>query len=154
MDLPAAMEKYWGQVTAFALGVFTVAKWIADQRAKRRQEAAAEVAARAAAKIDLTRLAQEVSAEAIQTLRDELHRQALEIETLRREIHDMQREHIASLADKDAEIALLRGRNRQLEANVAAHRRLMIAAGMTLPPEPAFFEVDHGGELKSMGEIR
>ena len=153
MDLPTAIEKYWAQVTLAAGGVFAALKWWTDRGDKTRQAEAAVIAARATAEIDLTRLAKEVSAEAIDTLRDELHRQALEIKDLRGEIRDLQAEHIRMIADKDAEIALLRGRNRQLEATIAAHRRHMIAAGLELPAEHAFFEL-RDGELKTMGETQ
>jgi hypothetical protein len=153
VDLPAAIEKYWAQGVLAVGAVFTGVKWWADRRDKARQAVAASIAARAAAKIDLTRLAAEVSAEAIQTLRDELHRLTLEIEDLRAQFAAAQRDHIRMIADKDAEIALLRGRNRQLEATIAAHRRHMIAAGLELPAEPAFFEL-RDGELTPMGETQ
>jgi hypothetical protein len=61
-----------------------------------------------------------------------------EVEKLRQQIHDMQRDHAKTLAEKDAEITLLRARGLQLEASIA---------------EPAFFEI-RDGELKPMGEIR
>jgi hypothetical protein len=153
VDLPTAFEKYWAHVTLAAGGLWTAVKWWADRRDKNRQAEAASIAARAAAKIDLTRLAAEVSAEAIQTLRDELHRLTLEIDDLRAQFAAAQRDHIRMIADKDAEIALLRGRNRQLEASIAAHRRKMQAAGLELPAEPAFFEISHG-ELTPMGETQ
>jgi predicted nucleic acid-binding Zn-ribbon protein len=151
VDLPTAVEKYWAQMVAIATGSgWALNRWL-DARSKKRAEAVAAIAARAAAKVDLTRLAQEVAAEAIQTLRDELHRQAVEIEELRREIHDIQRDHAKTMAEKDAEITLLRGRIRQLEATIAAHRRQMANAGLPLPAEPAFFEIADG-DLRPMGE--
>lgn len=153
MDLPTVIEKYWAHVVAVA----TAAGWAInkrlDARAKARSDAIAAAAAKEVVKLDLAKLVREETAEIIQRLREEVDHWVAEVEKLRQEIHDVQRDHAKTLAEKDAEIALLRGRERQLEATIAAHRRQMVAAGLPLPPEPAFFEI-RDGELKPMGETK
>lgn len=149
MDFSTAIEKYWGHATAVAVGLFTVFKAWSDQRAKRREAETAAATAKAVAQLDLAKLAQEAAGDVVQLLREEVDHWTAEVGKLRIEL----REAIKMIADKDAEITLLRGRNRQLEATIAAHRRHMLAAGLTLPPEPAFFELSEG-ELKPMGETQ
>lgn len=153
MDFPTAIEKYWAHATLVVGGAWGALKWRADQRAKKRTDDVAAAAARQVAKLDLLKLAREAAADTIQTLREEVDHWTAEVDKLRAELRELQTEHIRMIADKDAEIALLRGRNRQLEATIAAHRRQMVAAGLTLPPEPAFFELREG-ELKPMGETQ
>jgi septal ring factor EnvC (AmiA/AmiB activator) len=148
VDLPTAIEKYWSHAVLFVGGVFTAWKASREMREKRQTDAIAAAAARHAAKLDLTKLAQEAAAEVINTLREEVARLSGELDEVRDELRDLQREHLKMMADKDAKIALLEGRNRQLEASIAAHRRMMLAAGLELPPEPAFFEI-RDGELKT-----
>lgn len=146
MDLPTAIEKYWSHAVLVVGGIFTAWKATREAREKRQTDALAAAAARHAVKLDLTKLAQEAAADVITTLREEIARLSGELDQVRDEMRDLQREHLRMMADKDAKIALLEGRNRQLEASIAAHRRMMLAAGMDLPPEPAFF-VLRGGEL-------
>lgn len=153
MDLPAAIEKYWAHVVALA----TAAGWAITKRldaeSKKRTDAVASAAARQVAKLDLAKLVREETAEIILRLREEVDHWVAEVEKLRQEIHDIQTSNALTLAAKDAEIALLRGRNRQLEASIAYHRRLMLKAGLTLPLENAGFEINDG-ELRPMGETR
>lgn len=144
MDFPTAIEKYWTQAAGVAAAIGALVKLWMDARAKKRTDAIAAAAARHVAKLDLAKLVREETAELIHRLRED-------IDQLRAELRELQTEHIRMIADKDAEIALLRGRNRQLEATIAAHRRHMLAAGLELPPEPAFFEL-RDGELTPMGE--
>jgi len=151
VDFPTAIEKYWGQATGIAVGLFAALKWWRDRKSADRAEGAAARSQASKDKLDADRAAREGVAEAIQILRDEVKRLAAEVEDVREELRELQTEHIRMIADKDAEIALLRGRNRQLEATIAAHRRQMIAAGLSVPAEPAFFELREG-ELKPMGE--
>lgn len=153
MDIPTAFEKYWTHLVAIATAAgWAINRWI-DARAKKRTDAVAAAAARQVARLDLAKLAREAAADIIQTLREEVDHWTAEVDKLRVELRELQTEHIRMIADKDAEIALLRGRNRQLEATIAAHRRQMVAAGLTLPAEPAFFELREG-ELKPMGETQ
>ncbi len=147
MDLPTAIEKYWSHLVALA----TAAGWAItkrmDAQAKRRTDAVAQAAAQQVAKLDLAKLVREETAEIIQRLREEVDHWTAEVDKLRTELRDVQGElsrMITAGIDKDAEIALLRGRNRQLEASIAAHRRMMLRAGLDLPPEPAFFEIKDG----------
>lgn len=147
MDLPTAIEKYWSHAAALAGGIYAAWTKSREIRDKRRTEDIAAATARHVARLDLTKLAQQAAAEVINTLREEVARLSGELDGVREELRDLQREHMRMLADKDAKIALLEGRNRQLEASIAAHRRMMLAAGMELPPEPAFFEI-RDGELK------
>lgn len=151
MDLPPAIEKYWSHALALAATVGGGVKWWVDARAKQRTDAVAQAAARQVAKLDLAKLVREETAEIIQRLREEVDHWTGEVDKLRSELRGVQGElsrMIAAGIDKDAEIALLKGRNRQLEASIAAHRRLMIANGLQPPAEPVFFELSDG-ELKT-----
>lgn len=150
MDLPTAIEKYWAHVVAVATAVGWAISKRLDARAKARADAIASAAAKEIVKLDLAKLVREETAEIIQRLREEVDHWTAEVEKLRQEIHDVQRDHAKTLAEKDAEITLLRGRVRQLESTIAAHRRQMMAADLPLPPEPAFFEIA-SGELRAMG---
>jgi septal ring factor EnvC (AmiA/AmiB activator) len=144
VDLPTAIEKYWSHAAALAGGIYAAWTKSRELRDKRRTDDIAAATARHVAKLDLTKLAQQAAAEVINTLREEVARLSGELDDVRDELRDLQREHIKMMADKDAKIALQEGRIRQLEASIAAHRRLMLAAGMDLPPEPAFFEIRNG----------
>lgn len=153
MDLPTAIEKYWAHLVAVATAAgWALNKWL-DAGSKRRADAVASAAARQVVKLDLAKLVREETADIIQRLREEVDHWVAEVEKLRQEIHDIQHSNALTVAQKDAEIALLRGRNRQLEATIAAHRRQMLAGGLELPAEPAFFELNDG-ELKPMGETQ
>jgi hypothetical protein len=144
VDLPTAIEKHWAQLTVAAGAIFTAFKFWSDQRAKRRETAAATFAARAVAKLDLTKLAQEAAADVIQTLREEVDHWTGEVGKLRGELRELQSEHIRMIADKDAEIALLRGRNRQHLAEIETLHRAMQAAGIPIPKPTPYFEVPRG----------
>lgn len=144
MDLPTAIEKYWSHTLVVVGGIFTAWKASREMRDRRRTDDIAAATARHVAKLDLTKLAQQAAADVITTLREEVTRLSGELDEVRDDLRDLQREHLKMMADKDAKIALLEGRNRQLEASIAAHRRMMLAAGMDLPPEPAFFEIRNG----------
>ena len=80
MDLPAAIEKYWGQL----LGMAAAAAWSVDrvltQRNKDRDVAIAASAAKAVAKLDLERLTKETVADVIKTLREEVDHWTGEVE--------------------------------------------------------------------------
>lgn len=153
VDLPTAVEKYWGHAAGVAAAVGGLLKMWIDARAKKRTDAVAAAAARQVARLDLAKLVREETADIIQRLREEVDHWTAEVEKLRGEIHDIQRDNALTLAAKDAEITMLRGRNRQLEASIAAHRRMMAAAGLELPAEPAYFEI-RDGALKPMGEVQ
>jgi septal ring factor EnvC (AmiA/AmiB activator) len=141
VDLPTAIEKYWSHAAALAGGIYAAWTKSRELRDKRRTDDIAAATARHVAKLDLTKLAQQAAADVINTLREEVERLSGELSEVRDALLALQREHIRMMADKDAKIALQEGRIRQLEASIAAHRRMMLAAGMELPPEPAYFEL-------------
>lgn len=151
MDLPTAVEKYWAQIVIAVGGAWTALKFWSDQRAKRRETAAASLAARAVAKLDLTKLAQEAAADVIQTLREEVDHWTGEVAKLRDELREARREHAQVIAQKDAQIALLEGEKRQLTAKVEALQRVIVSHGW---PEAKTFdalEVGPDGRLATMG---
>lgn len=151
MDLQTAIERYWAHFTLAVGGVWAALRVLIEARDKRRTEQTAAAAAEAASKLDLTRYAQEAAAEVIRTLREEIGRLAEEVEQMRQEMRDMQQEHTRMIAGKDAELAVERGRVRQLEQQLDVYRRLLARHGI---PEPLTFdalEVGPGSRLVPMG---
>lgn len=154
MDLPTAIDKYWGQAVGVAAAIGTLLKMWADARAKRRDQAVATAAARQVAKLDLAKLAREAAAEIIQTLREEVDHWTAEVDKLRAELVEVRKEHARMIASKEAEIALRDARIRELEAKVGAYRRILLERGWH-DPEPMTFdalEVTTDGHLKTMGD--
>lgn len=89
---------------------------------------------------DLVKIAHEAAGALIKDLREEIERGNEDRDQLRRrleevenELADFRRKHDAIMADKDAELAILRGENRQLRAMLDSHRRLLEANGISLP---------------------
>lgn len=151
MDLPTAVEKYWTHTVAVAAAVWTAWRWLAERRDRRQLEAEAARSARAAAKLDLTRLAQEAAGDVVQILRDEVGRLADELSDVRAEMREMQREHIQMIAGKDAELAVARGQIRQLEAKCETYRRLLADHDIAIPLAFEAQQVRSDGNLKTMG---
>ena len=161
MDLPTAIEKYWGHATAVAVGLFTFFKAWSDLRAKRREAVAATVAAEAVARLDLTKLAQEAAKDVVQILRDEVDHWTGEVAKLREELRDARREHAQVIAQKDAQIALLEGEKRNLQSQLDAYHRAFATPEYQKAladhglPEPKVFtahQVQADGRLTTMGE--
>jgi DNA repair exonuclease SbcCD ATPase subunit len=151
VDLPTAVEKYWTQAAALGAAVFTAWRWWVERRDRRRLEAEAERTARASAKLDLTRLAQEAAGDVVQILREEVGRLAEELSDVRTEMREMQREHIQMIAGKDAELAVARGQIRQLETKCETYRRLLADHGIHVPLAFEAQQVRPDGNLKTMG---
>lgn len=155
MDLPAAIEKYWAHLVVGVGGLWTIVRFRADQDAKRRETAAATMAAKAVAKLDLTKLAHEAAADIIKTLREEIDHWTAEVEKLRLELADARLEHGRMIASKEAEIALLQARLREADAKIDAYRRFLVREGV-VDPDPKTFdalEVAADGHLKPMGDM-
>lgn len=153
MDLPTAVEKYWTHAVAAAAATWSVWRWWIERRDRRRLEDQAARAARATAKIDFARLAQEAVGDAVEILRDEVRRLADELSDVRAEMREMQREHMQMIAGKDAEIALLRGRERQLEAKCETYRRLLVEHHIAIPLAFEAQQVRPDGNLGPMGAV-
>jgi hypothetical protein len=91
-------------------------------------------------RVDLIRIAQEVSAETIADLRRR-------VEELEGEVNAMRKEHTESIAAKDAELALLRGELRQAWATVDAYERLLTVNEIPHEkPAQAFWRVPPGNQ--------
>lgn len=146
MDLPTAIEKYWSHALAVAGGVFAAWKAWREMREKKRGDEIAEAAARHAAKVDLTELAQEVAGEVVNMLREEVARLREQVIAVQNELRDLRREHVRLMADKDAKIALLEGRERQLLAEIAILKRQLEDAKLTPRAGLHFSEVPAGHE--------
>lgn len=153
MDLPTAIEKYWSQAVVVAGGVWVAVRFWAEQGAKRRADQVSEKSQARKDRADAERLAREGVVEAIQILRDEVKRLSAEVDEVRAEMRDMQREHLRMMANKDAELALAHGRIRQLEAENEALKRALKAAdlGTDVPLTFQGLEVVADDHVKTMG---
>lgn len=102
---------------------------------------------------DLVKIAHDAAASVIGDLRKEIDRSHQEIDRLHRQQEELEREfaefrrtHDTMIADKDAEIALLRGRLREAEAIIQAQDRLLDRHGIPHehPRSSAFWGVPAG----------
>lgn len=100
---------------------------------------------------DLVKIAQEAAGSVIQSLRDEALRLSDRLAQVEDELDELRKEHAQMMANKDAQISLLEGEKRQLQAQVEAYRRILAAHDISDPARPAFFELKGGG-LNPMGE--
>ncbi|MET3664853.1 hypothetical protein [Caulobacter sp. 1776] len=133
MDIPTAIAKAWPYVMVAAPGVYAVVKDLLGRRAIARK-----------AEADLMQMAHDAASGVIHTLREEADRLAHRLEQVEAELGDLRREHSRMILDKDARIALLEGEKRQLEAKVAAYRRILAAQGLAEEPAAQHFEVAAG----------
>lgn len=122
--------KTWGPwVTALAAGLLPYMTLWGKSKSDRTKERA-----------DLVKIAQEAAGAVIKDLRDEIDRAHDDRDQLRHrleeveyELADFRRKHDAMIAERDAELTMLRGENRQLRAMLDSHRRFMEANGLTPP---------------------
>lgn len=101
--------------------------------AAQKVAANAEAAASANARNDLIKIAQDAAGQVIQNLRDEAESLRERVELLEGELDEMRRrlgQSADSIAAKDAELAMLRGRLRQVLATLVSHESKMTAAGI------------------------
>jgi hypothetical protein len=133
VDIPTAIAKSWPYVMVAAPGIYAVVKDLLGRRAIARK-----------AEADLMQMAQDAASGVIHTLREEADRLAHRLEQVEAELGDLRREHSRMILDKDARIALLEGEKRQLEARVAAYRRILAAHGLAEEPAAQHFEVAAG----------
>ncbi len=151
MDFPTAVEKYWSQAVLAGGGVVGLWRWWVERRDKRRLEAEAARVARAAAKLDIDRLARELIDDAVEILRAEVKRLSDELSDIKAEMRQQQSDHIQMIAGKDAELAVARGQIRQLEARCDVYRRLLLDHDIPVPPTFEAHQVRPDGNLKTMG---
>lgn len=126
MDIPTAIAKSWPYAVVAAPGVYAVIKDLLGQRAMARK-----------AEADLMQMAQDAASGVIHTLREEAERLAQRLEQVEAELGDLRREHSRMISDKDARLAALEGEKRQLEARVAAYRRILAVHGLADEATPA-----------------
>ena len=153
MDLPTAIEKYWSQTVVAAGGLWIAVKagaaaikWLVDTKERETAAAAAAAVQERKDKVDALKLVEEIYGELIGNLREEVDRLAQKLDEVRDEMRRM-------MIDKDAQISLLEGEKRRLQAKVDAYRRILISHGWE-DPEPMTFDalqVAHDGQLKTMG---
>jgi hypothetical protein len=119
-------------------GFLVAVKLWFDVRAARK----AEKVAKATQEIDLIKIAREVAGATIADLRTqvgELQKQLTDVQT---EFASFRKIHDTMIADKEAELALLRGKVRALEATVDAYERLLTANNIPHEkPSQPFFEL-------------
>lgn len=133
MDIPTLIAKSWPYLVVAAPGIYAVVKDLLGRRAIARK-----------AEADLMQMAQDAASGVIHTLREEAERLAQRLEQVEAELGDLRREHSRMILDKDARFALLEGEKRQLEAKVAAYRRILAAQGLAEEPASQHFEVSAG----------
>ena len=158
VDLPEFVEKYWSHVTLVA-GAGWAGLWkIADWRSKTMKERIEASAAEQVAKLDLNKYAQEAVAFAVKTLSEQVERQAARIEeqdevirSLNDRVNEVLSDHSHMVSSKDAELAVARGKIRELETEVSALKRSLELHGISIPLMFQAFEVQDN-ELKSMGD--
>lgn len=157
VDLPEIVQKYWAEITV-AAGATSALFWkLVDWRSKAAKDKIEISAAERVAKLDLAKFAQEAAAFAVQTLTDQLKRQASQIEdqdvtirALQEKVNEVLQEYADMVGLKDAELAASRGRIHQLEAEVEALKRTLMANDIPIPLTFKAMEVV-GYELKTMG---
>jgi hypothetical protein len=147
-ELFAFIIRAWPFAAAAAPGVF--AGWQVWRNARRdnRKDRA-----------DLVKIAQEAAGSVIADLREDNDRARAQLDDIRSDFDDFRKAHDLMIADKDAELAMLRGENRQLKAALESRERLLAANG--IPYEPltqAIWQVPAGraGEPKdivALGDI-
>lgn len=99
-----------------------------------------------AERADLIQIAQEAAGHVIGDLRAEIDRLRTEMAELHTEIATARKEHAVMLAQKDAEITMLRGELRQREALLEAYERVLKANNIDPPKQNRTWVLD-GGEL-------
>lgn len=93
----------------------------------------------------LVTVAQDAAKGVIADLRAEVERLQHDVQALESELSLARKEHADTIAAKDAELTLMRGRLRQALANVDAYERLLTANN--IPHEPTrqtFYRVEAG----------
>lgn len=119
MDVGDLFKQLWPYAIVAAPGLWAVWKQLSSGQAASRKE-----------RIDLVRLAEEVSANAIKELREDNAALRGRLDEIEEEFAAFRRTHDGMIADKDAELALIRGENRQLKALLEAYERLLEANGI------------------------
>lgn len=97
---------------------------------------------------DLVKIAQDAAGAVIQDLRDEADRLRQRLEAVEAELNGLRKEHAMMLADKDAQITLLKGEKNQLQAELDALKRWLAKKGIEVPTArgEVYWELD-GGEV-------
>lgn len=121
-DLAGHVPQWVLLVAVGAPGVWAVAtRWMDNHKARGKE------------RVDLVRLAEEVSAKAIARLQ-------AQIDALEAELNELRKEHADTIASKDAELALLRGQLRQALALADVYERKLTENGIPheKPAQPFF----------------
>lgn len=150
------LVQHWGPwLGALLVGSLPFFKFWRDGATAKAREGAK----RASEQANLIKIAQDVAGDLVKDLREEIKRANEDRDELRREgdqlrrdlegvkteLAEFRRKHDAMMADKDAELALLRGENRQLLAILESYRRLLEANGIDPPPmTQPFFRIPAG----------
>lgn len=137
VDLPQLLKEWVLPLGGLGGLAASVKLWI-DASAARKSEKATKATQRT----DLIKIAQDAAGAVIADLRaevDRLHKQLAEVHA---EFGSFRKAHDSMIADKEAELALLRGKVRALEATVDAYERLLTANNIPheKPAQP-FFEL-------------
>lgn len=138
MDVAHLANQLWPTVFNGAVIAACIKLWF-DARKDRREAEKARVGVEQQQRTDILKIAQEAAAGVIEDLREDVDRErklraeqraeneriSLRLEKVEREFAEFRKVHDMMIADKDAELTLLRGENRQLKAVVDAYERLL-----------------------------
>lgn len=138
--------KDFGPLIFGGSGFLTAVKVWFDARAARK----AEAATRASQEIDLIKIAREVAGATIADLRTQVGDLQKQLGDVQAEFATFRKTHETMIADKNAELAMLRGQVRSLKATVDAYERLLTQHNIphTKPVEP--FTDLREGEARSV----
>lgn len=150
MDALAELHR-WSPLAGGAMaGLLPWAKFWLDSRSADKKRAGEEAKQR----IDLVRLAEEVSAKAIARLQAQL-------DEIEKEFAEFRKRHDDMIEAKDAKIALLEqklelkeGQVRQLQATVESYDRLLTKHDIDhIPPSGTVWQAKDGGMLLASGPL-
>jgi len=154
MDIAKDIAVFGGGASGFV--ALLKLRWDAQDRLRKAKEAEAAAAAeRSAAEAakeanrnELVQIATEAAGKVISDLSREIDRLRKQLDEVEAEFAEFRKAHDTMIADKEAELLLLRGRLRQLEATVDAYDRLLTAHAIPHERPPQIYYENRAGETR------